>query len=69
MERYILTKATKVGTIVLSKSKSLSYVNRRMYKDWEKELRLIKEEERKRSFFVNEYAFIEGIASWSITIG
>ena len=68
-KKYILTKEDSTGKVVLSKSKSLSYVNRRMDEDWRRELQPVKEKEpnRRRCFFVNEYAFIDGVATWSIT--
>lgn len=68
-ERYILTREDSNGKVVLSRSKSLSYLNNRMYDDWSRLLEPIKEKDpnHRRCFFVSEYASIEGVASWSIT--
>jgi hypothetical protein len=66
--KYILTKEDSSGKVVLSRSKNLSYVNRRMSEDWTRTLEPVKKNDpnHRRCFFVNEYAFIEGVASWSI---
>ena len=68
-KRYVLTRKDSDGEVVLSRSKSLSYVNRRMCDDWLRVLEPVKDREpnHRRSYFVNEYASIEGVATWSIT--
>jgi hypothetical protein len=70
MSTYILTRKDGNGNTVVSRSKNLGYINSRMYEDWMKVLGPIKEKDsnHRRCFFVGEYAFVEGIASWSITI-
>lgn len=68
-KKYILTRKDSNGEVVLSRSKSLSYVNRLMSDDWDRMLQPVKEKDpnHRRSFFVNEYASIDGVATWSIT--
>lgn len=68
-KKYILTRKDSNGEVVLSRSKSLSYVNRLMSDDWDRILQPVKEKDpnHRRSFFVNEYASIDGVATWSIT--
>ena len=68
-KKYILTRKDSNGEVVLSRSKSLSYVNRLMSDDWDRMLQPVKEKDpnHRRCFFVNEYASIDGVATWSIT--
>ena len=64
-KRYVLTRKDSNGEVVLSRSKNLSYVDRRMCDDW---LRVLeKEPNRRRCYFIKEYASVEGVATWSIT--
>lgn len=68
-KKYILTRKDSNGEVVLSRSKSLSYVNRLMSDDWDRMLQPVKDKDpnHRRCFFVNEYASIDGVATWSIT--
>jgi hypothetical protein len=65
MKKFRLVRKDSDGTTtVVAKSDNLSYLNRRMGKLWDDARKDAPDKER--CFFVNDYASIKGVCSWSI---
>ena len=71
MKQYqyrLVREAYDGNQVTVSQSNSIHYLNKKMEKAWEKELREAKETDPgiARCFFVDEFAKISGVALWMI---
>ena len=68
MKKYALIKITNGNEEILSESNNLSYINRKMGNEWEKELEKAKKADPGigRSYFVGSSATIDGVCRWEI---